>query len=149
MKIRVQELRDYLVDEGLVRYEGTAGTDPVCYLDLPGGAPSPADEGEDVVVYLKTSGGFAGRRFTGYGRDLTVDIHIRCTTDGLALAHYLAMEIDNRLTDEENITLNTLDVELSQVLAPFDLVPVSDPEAGLYFVGKYAFFVRREALNQP
>ncbi len=112
--ILIEQLRAYLVAQGIVRAWKAIGTLPQCILDPRDGAPEPAGQAyADATVTLQQTGHVVRPSDEEFLEEPVVDVTVRAYRS--QDAELLQRRIRNALNGEELLTAGTLLIEWARV----------------------------------
>lgn len=150
MKHLINELRDHLVGEGLVRTPSESGALPPCWLAPPGGIPAPGDteaDGADLLLGIYPA--------PGVPMDVmeqrwlvteAADIYIRVAPSAQPSALELARTIRRAIADVRGITIGELRVEQCTEVRPPQLLDTDEAQGATYVV-TYEFLIRDASFD--
>lgn len=145
MKHLAQELRSFLVDEGICRLpsDDEAEGKP-CYCELAEGAPAPDDlEGaasDTAVVHISRAGGMPTPSLHGFYEVSRVEVIIRSTT--APEGEEVATMISDALSDRRCYELGNLHIEESLITIPLQRYPTVVEQHGYIWGVEISFMVR-------
>lgn len=143
------EVRRYLVDEGLVRNpeDLEAGSLPPCFVEYEEGCPSAADYSEetgietDAVCNITYQGSEATNYYEGFREVRIISIEVRAETSKTALD--LAQEITESLDDKVHEVLGDLLVSNCRMVEAPSRISWRYPGQGSTFVCSFRIGYRR------
>ena len=137
----LDRLRQYLIDEGVVRSPRTAGSEPPMWLEPKLGAPAPG-EGENptevgptITVSAFLGGGIPARPYEAFWRRQTVDLWLRTRTAPQAFD--IDSSIYAAIADRRNWGMAGLLVIESRQWR--ELQRLGSDEQGFTFIASYLF----------
>ena len=141
-------LRQHLVNQGVVRKASTAGSLPPMFVELPEGAPAPgeregAENDAEIMVTVFAGGDIPHRFGEGTLFKSTVDVHYRTAANKAQRALDLDASIRSQMVDpilgvKLNWTMATLLVIESRIWAGLQPIGASAAQ-GHHFVTKFYF----------
>jgi len=139
-----QELRVYLVAQGIVRDPDIAGPKPPLWLSPRDGLPGPGEGGPPRAHSLVLGGyptaGVPPRPWEGFIRNEAVDLHFRCLTAPPILD--VAEQIRRELSDRNLWQMGALLVQRSRIYSM--LQPIVEDDQGFRYRVQYLFDIRDE-----
>lgn len=150
MKHLIDELRTFLVAEGVVSDPSDPGTAAPCLLAPPGGVPAPGDpeaDGADLLVGIYPAPGVAMDVMEQkWLVTEAADIYIRVAAHDQPRALKLARAIRRLLADKRGFDLGELRVEQVLEVRPVALL-ATDEAQGATYVATYEFLILDQSFG--